>query len=77
MARRYRRSSRGRDPYWMNARFASKCHECGAVVPKGARAFYYPNGRKLLGDACCGAADRAAGDFEAARFDEAQLSGGY
>lgn len=63
-----------RDPYWLTARFTSKCHGCDQEIRKGARAFYYPNGRKIYGDKCGCAASRAA-DFEAARQDEDHYNG--
>lgn len=58
------------DPYWINLRYAGTCASCGARLPKGARAFYYPKGKKLFGDqdACCG-----QGTLEAERFAELAL----
>lgn len=62
------------DPHWLTARFTSKCHHCAQPIRKGARAFYYPNGRKIYGEACGCAAPRSA-EFEAAAQDEAIYQG--
>lgn len=74
--RRYRNSGRGRDPYWLYVRYAGVCSVCGEPIPQGQRAFYYPNGRKLLcfRDGC---GEAAAADFRAAAADEAAYAGGY
>ena len=62
-----------RDPYWTTARFDSKAAD-GTAVSKGTRIFYYPaTKRVLVGEA----AEQAAREFEAARFDEAQYNGGW
>ena len=65
-----RRATRGRDPHWITLRYAGKCTKCGASVPAGAQAFYFPNGRSVYGQDCCGAADDASRQFEAERFDD-------
>lgn len=70
-----RRRRIGGDPYWLTVKFDGKCKECGAKVSRGARAFYYPNGRHLLGKDCCGAADKASADFQSAAFDESMMTG--
>lgn len=72
---RRRRRGGGGDPRWITVRFRGECGKCGAPVPKGARAFYFPSSRRMHGSECCGAADTSAGEFEAARFDEAQMTG--
>jgi hypothetical protein len=59
------------DPYWLTARFTSKCR-CGAEIPKGARAFYYPRTKTCLCEKC---GEPAAREFDAAAADEAQYSG--
>lgn len=56
-----------RDPYWLNARFASNCPKCSQPIKKGARIFYYPSDR-IAYCAECGA--QPSRDFEAARADE-------
>lgn len=69
MAKRY-----GGDPFWLTAKFESVC-ACGKRIPRGARGFYYPNGRKLLCAAPeCG--EKAAREFASAAQDEAFMSGG-
>jgi len=67
-----------RDPYWLTAKFDSKCTRtgCDATIRKGERAFYYPSSRSCYcqKDDCGG---QAARDFDAAKQDEAFMSGGY
>lgn len=60
-----------RDPHWTVLRFLSTCRRdgCGAKLPAGARAFYYPASRSCYGDAC-GHGQEAAADFAAACADE-------
>ena len=60
-----------RDPYWLNARFASTC-TCGRPITKGQRIFYYPNGKQALCSTC---GEKASAEFNAAAADEAMLSG--
>ena len=55
------------DPRWMESRFPGKCDKCGESFPKGARIFWYPNGRKAYFGTC---ADAASADFNAHRADE-------
>lgn len=62
------------DPYWLTARFDSKC-QCGTPIKKGQRAFYYPNGKRILCAGTCG--EKASREFEAARQDEAVMAGGF
>ena len=59
-----------RDPFWLVARFGSKCADCGQVIRKGDDAFYYPIGKRILGKPC-GHADTASRDFQAHAYDEA------
>lgn len=42
------------DPYWITARFISKCSRCERSIKKGERIFYYPASRTALcsGDGC-------------------------
>jgi len=61
----------GRDPFWLSARFNSKC-ACGAEVKRGERGFYYPNAKKML---CAKCGETASRDFAAAAQDEAFMSG--
>ena len=58
-----------RDPYWLECRYPTTCAKCNAAIRKGARAFYYPNTRKLY---CAGAdcGEAASRDFGACLFDE-------
>jgi len=67
---------RARDPYWLNAKFASGCgnSSCPNQIRKGDRIFYYPNGRKALCPACSETAGR---DFDAAKQDEAFMQGQF
>lgn len=66
-----RQRSECRDPYWTVARWDGKDAE-GRPVKKGTRIFYFPNGRQVFqGEA----AEREARSFEAARQDEAFMSG--
>ena len=65
-----------RDPYWLNARFASDCAKCGKRINKGDRIFYYPITKSPMGSAC-GCAEDAAADFSACAFDEAFVNGGW
>ena len=46
----------------------------GRPVKKGDRIFYYPNTKTVLSGP---EADKAGADFEANRFDEAQMTGGW
>jgi hypothetical protein len=70
------RYSRSQDPYWLTAKFESKCtHKgCGATIKKGERAFYYPSSRSCYcqKDDCGGQASR---DFESAKNDDAGTCG--
>lgn len=66
MSRRYRR-----DPRWIRTRFPGTCRGCQSPLPKGARAYYFPNSRALYGERCCDGAARAEADFEAHAQDEA------
>jgi transposase len=47
----YRRSTRSYDPFWMNAKFSSKC-SCGKQISKGDKIYYYPNGRTAVCESC-------------------------
>ena len=58
---------RGRDPHWITVRHATKCARCKTDVKHGARAFYYPNERRVL---CEGCGEPAAQEFAATVFDE-------
>lgn len=60
------RGSRGRDPYWMTAKYAGKAKD-GTSFKKGDKVFYYPSTKTILaGDA----ADKAASEFQGAVDDE-------
>jgi hypothetical protein len=67
----------GGDPHDIEVRFSgSTCAGCGVVLARGSRAFYYPLGRELYGEACgCAAPHRR--DFESAAADEAMCGGGW
>ena len=64
------------DPRWVTARFDSECTGCRKTIRRGQPAFYYPRTRDVLCDRddCGGQASR---DFEAAAFDEAQMTGSW
>ena len=65
---------RNNNPYWLAARFASKCSQCGATIPKGSQIFYYPINRHVLCSApACGGA--AAADYNSHAFDESVMGG--
>lgn len=66
------RTRYGRDPFWLSARFNSKC-ACGAEVKRGERGFYYPNDRRML---CSKCGEGAAREFASAAQDEAFMTGG-
>lgn len=34
------------DPYWITVKRAAEC-KCGAAIPVGSRAFYWPKGKKV------------------------------
>lgn len=55
------------DPRWLTTRYAGECAQCKAVVPKDARAFYYPKGKRLL---CAACGESASAAFSAAAWDE-------
>jgi hypothetical protein len=66
------RGGRGRDPYWMTAKYAGKAQD-GTPFKKGDKVFYYPATKTILAGA---AADKAARDFQAAVDDERQYNYG-
>ena len=55
------------DPYWLQAKYPSRCAGCGQTIVRGERIFYYPKGKFVLSRAC---ADAASREFESARADE-------
>jgi hypothetical protein len=57
------------DPYWLTARFTSKCAKCGATITKGSQAFYFPRTKSIFcaGDNCGGQESRS---FDSSAFDE-------
>ena len=57
------------DPYWTTARFTSKCRNCGRVITKGERIFYYPKGKEVFCD-LEGCGHQESRSFEAAAQDE-------
>lgn len=61
------------DPYWTTARFDSIDAE-GKPVSKGTRIFYFPKGKQVFqGES----AERESRAFEAAKFDESQMTGNW
>jgi len=62
------------DPRWIVARYKGKCSCCGTPILKGDKAYYYPNGKKILCASPCGF--KAEGEFLAAAEDEYFMSGG-
>lgn len=67
MRRHYSRTYRS-DPRWIRVRYPTTC-VCGAALPRGDRAFFFPATNRLHGERC-GCGERAAREFDAARFDE-------
>jgi hypothetical protein len=59
-----------KDPRWITAKFPSDCSQCSGPIRKGARIFWYPNGKKALCEKC---GTPAAAQFEAEAHDEAFL----
>lgn len=64
------------DPHWITTQYTTKCSQgerCpNGVIPKGARAFYYPLTKSVMCEQCGQQAER---DFSAALFDERQMGG--
>lgn len=60
------RTYRSTRPYWLNAKFASKC-TCGKQIRKGDRIYYYPATHSAV---CQDCGDKAAHELAAADFDE-------
>lgn len=62
------------DPRFISAKFESNCNkpECGALIRKNDKVFYYPNGRKIFCPKC---SVKISAEFEAAVADEAFMSG--
>lgn len=50
------------NPRWITVRFAGRCAKCNAPIARGAEAFYFPEGRRLLcnGEECGKAGARTA-----------------
>lgn len=69
----YRKSYYSSDPRWIKARFASTCEHrnCGANIPKGADAFYFPASKSIYCHEC---GEEESAEFEAARWDEDNLN---
>jgi len=64
------------DPFWITAKYPSKCKKCGKEINKGAKAFYYPKGRAIYCDSPdCG--QQASREFQAAAEDEDWYMGQY
>lgn len=59
------------DPRWLQARYPGECDKCGEPFKKGARIFWYPNGRKAYSGRC---AEAAAADFNAIAADDVMMS---
>jgi hypothetical protein len=60
----------GNDPRWITTAYTAKCARPGCplgVIPKGARAYYYPLTRAMYCETCGQDAER---DFSAHLFDE-------
>lgn len=68
MPRFHQRRTYRQDPRWIRVRYPTTC-VCGAALHRGGRAFFFPATNRLHGERC-GCGERAARDFEAARFDE-------
>ena len=64
----------GGDPRWIQTRHADRYQGCDTALPRGARAFYFPRGKRLYGAACCDKADHEARAFDSAAFDDTVMS---
>lgn len=69
----------GGDPGWITVKFVTPqtiCGGCKKKLVKGERVFYYPNSRTMfcMKDEC---GIKESNSFNAARFDEAQMSGSW
>lgn len=60
------RQYRNTGPYWLNAKFSSRC-SCGASIRKGDKILYYPADHKAVCERCGNQAKR---DIAADNFDE-------
>ena len=60
------------DPRWIQARYAAPCGACGAAIPRGARAYYWPSTRTLH---CKGCGEDSERRFHAEAEDEDFLAG--
>ena len=61
------------DPRWITAKYpGTDMH--GHLFAKGARVYYYPRTRQIVAGETAEQADR---DFQAAAFDEAQITGNW
>lgn len=58
-----------RDPHWITLRYDGQCTGCAKPVQAGERAFYYPNGKSLYGQAC-GCGEHQQNVFDAELHDE-------
>jgi hypothetical protein len=67
----YRTRARAADPHWTTARFACKA-ACGTDVKKGDRIWFVPSTKTVLVGP---AAEQAARNFDAAKFDEGVYTG--
>ena len=63
------------DPHWITIRFSTKCNACEAPLAKGARAYYFPQLRRMYGETCCQKAKQADSNFAAAAFDDDVMGG--
>lgn len=64
------------DPYWLKARFKSKCCRCGKEIKKGEEIFYFPKGKAVYCDSdSCG--EKESNVFQASVEDERNYNGGY
>lgn len=61
------------DPHWITVRHAGSCAKCGAPIPVGSRAFYWPRTRSLHCAPCGDASERV---FRA-EVDDELMSGGW
>ena len=56
------------DPYWLTARFTSRCNRCQEVIVWRKRPFTIPEQNIYCNKPACGQA--CSGEFEAAAQDE-------
>ena len=62
------------DPFWLNAKFGSKCGNCNKEIVKGERIYYYPKTKTAMCEKCGKGAER---EFISIAQDESAYMSGY